>query len=149
MIEVAIALGLVSSLFFVDAFGLAAGGIVVPGYIALQLSHSDLIAATLIIAVLTSLIIRFIGNFTFLYGRRQMVLCLLIGCILSLISRHFLFFNFSENTYQLEALGWVIPGLIAHCINRQGVTKTLSMLIITSVVVRFSVILLFNGSLIP
>ena len=37
MIELAIALGLVLSLFFVDAFGLAAGGIVVPGYIALQL----------------------------------------------------------------------------------------------------------------
>ena len=149
MVEFAIALGLVSSLFFVDAFGLAAGGIVVPGYFALQLSHIDQIAATLIIAILTSMIIKFIGTFTFMYGRRQMVLCLLIGCILALISHHFLVFNVSENTYQLEALGWVIPGLIAHCINRQGVTKTVTMLIITSVVVRFSVILLFNGSLIP
>ncbi len=149
MIEVAIALGLVSSLFFVDAFGLAAGGIVVPGYFALQLSHIDQIAATFIIAIFTSLIIKFIGTFTFMYGRRQMVLCLLVGCILSVISHYFLVFNVAENTYQLEALGWVIPGLIAHCINRQGVTKTVSMLIITSVIVRFSVILLFNGSLIP
>jgi gamma-polyglutamate biosynthesis protein CapC len=149
MVEFAIAFGLVSSLFFMEAFGLAAGGIVVPGYFALQLSHIDQIVATLIIAVLTSLIIKFIGTFTFVYGRRQMVLCLLIGCILALISHHFLVFNVSENTFRLEALGWVIPGLIAHSINKQGIVKTVSMLIITSVMVRFSVILLFNGSLIP
>ncbi|MEI6851439.1 MAG: poly-gamma-glutamate biosynthesis protein PgsC [Bacteroidota bacterium] len=149
MVEFAIAFGLVSSLFFMEAFGLAAGGIVVPGYFALQLSHIDQIVATFIIAILTSLIIKLIGTFTFMYGRRQMVLCLLIGCILALISHHFLVFNVYENTFRLEALGWVIPGLIAHCINRQGIIKTVSMLIITSVIVRFSVILLFNGSLIP
>jgi gamma-polyglutamate biosynthesis protein CapC len=78
-----------------------------------------------------------------------MVLCLLVGCILALISHHFLVFNVAENTFRLEALGWVIPGLIAHSINKQGIIKTVSMLIITSVMVRFSVILLFNGSLIP
>jgi gamma-polyglutamate biosynthesis protein CapC len=149
MVEIAIALGLVSSLFFVDAFGLAAGGIVVPGYFALQLSHMDQIAATFIIAILTSLIIKLIGRYTFLYGRRQMVLCLLVGCILALISHNFLVFDISESTYRLEALGWVVPGLIAHWIDKQGIIKTVSMLIITSVIVRFSVIILYNGSLMP
>jgi gamma-polyglutamate biosynthesis protein CapC len=149
MIEVAIALGLVSSLFFVDAFGLAAGGIVVPGYFALQLSHIDQVAATLIIAIITNLIVKLIGRHTFLYGRRQMVLCLLVGCLLALISHHFLVFDVSENTFKLEALGWVIPGLIAHWIDKQGVTKTVSMLVLTSVIVRFSVIILYNGSLMP
>lgn len=149
MIEVAIALGLVSSLFFVDAFGLAAGGIVVPGYFALQLSHIDQVVATFVIAILTSLIVKLIGRYTFLYGRRQMVLCLLIGCIFSLISHSVLVVNVSENTFNLEALGWVIPGLIAHWIDKQGIVKTLSMLIITSVIVRFLVIIIFNGSLMP
>jgi poly-gamma-glutamate biosynthesis protein PgsC/CapC len=149
MVEIAIALGLVSSLFFVDAFGLAAGGIVVPGYFALQLSHMDQIAATFIIAILTSLIIKLIGRYTFLYGRRQMVMCLLVGCILALISHNFLVFDISESTYRLEALGWVVPGLIAHWIDKQGIIKTVSMLIITSVIVRFLVIILYNGSLMP
>lgn len=149
MVELAIALGLVSSLFFVDAFGLAAGGIVVPGYFALQLSNVDQVAATFVIAILTSIIVKIISNYTFLYGRRQMVLCLLIGCILSLVSHYFLFLTVSENTYNLEALGWVIPGLIAHWIDKQGIIKTVSMLLITAVIVRFSVIILFNGSLMP
>jgi len=79
MIELAITLGLFSSLFFVDAFGLAAGGIVVPGYFALQLSHPDQIVATIAISIITSMIIKLIGRYTFLYGRRQMVLALLVG----------------------------------------------------------------------
>jgi gamma-polyglutamate biosynthesis protein CapC len=149
MVEIAIALGLVSSLFFIDAFGLAAGGIVVPGYFALQLSHMDQVAATFIIAILTSLIIKIIGRYTFLYGRRQMVLCLLIGCILALISHNFLTLDISESTFRLEALGWVVPGLIAHWMDKQGIVKTISMLIITAVIVRFTVIMLFNGSLMP
>jgi len=56
--------------------------------------------------------------------------------------------DISENTYHLEALGWVIPGLIAHWIDKQGIVKTISMLVITSVIVRFSVILFYNGALI-
>lgn len=149
MIELAIALGLVLSLFFVDAFGLAAGGIVVPGYIALQLSHYDQILATLIIAVMTCYIVKFIARYTFLYGRRQMVLSLLIGCLLALISHYFLVIDIKDDTLQLEALGWVVPGLIAHWMDKQGILKTISMLMVTSVIVRFSVILIFNGSLLP
>ena len=131
-----------------DAFGLAAGGIVVPGYFALQLSHPDQIVATIAISIITSMIIKLIGRYTFLYGRRQMVLALLVGCILALLSHHFLVLDISENTYHLEALGWVIPGLIAHWIDKQGIVKTISMLVITSVIVRFSVILFYNGALI-
>ncbi|MHB9055008.1 MAG: poly-gamma-glutamate biosynthesis protein PgsC [Paludibacteraceae bacterium] len=148
MVETAIAIGLILSLFFIDSFGLAAGGIVVPGYFALQLSNPLNIVATFIIAIITSLIVKLIGKYSFLYGRRQMVLSLLIGLILALISHNFMSFNVAENTFQLEALGWVIPGLIAHWMAKQGVVKTISMLIITSVIVRFSVILMYNGSLI-
>ncbi len=148
MVEAAIAIGLLLSLFFIDSFGLAAGGIVVPGYFALQLSNPLSIVATFVIAIATSLIVKLIGNYSFLYGRRQMVLSLLIGLILALISHNFLSFNVTDNTFQLEALGWVIPGLIAHWMSKQGIVKTISMLIITSVIVRFSVILMYNGSII-
>ena len=41
MVELAITLGLIFSLLSYEVFGLAAGGIVVPGYIALQLSQPD------------------------------------------------------------------------------------------------------------
>ncbi len=148
MIELAIALGLVLSLFLIDAFGLAAGGIVVPGYIALQMAHLDSIIMTFIVAIMTYLIVRIVGRYTFLYGRRQMVLSLLIGCLLAIASHQIFAFNFTENNFEFSALGWVVPGLIAHWMGKQGIIKTTSMLLITSVLVRFSVILIYNGALI-
>jgi len=149
MIELAITLGLVFSLLSYEVFGLAAGGIVVPGYLALQLSQPDRLAGVLIVSLLTYLIIKVLGNYTFLYGRRQMVLSLLIGVVLANFSRHFLMINISSTTLELQAVGWAIPGLIAHWFGKQGVFKTISVLFISSVLVRLIVILIFAGSLLP
>jgi gamma-polyglutamate biosynthesis protein CapC len=149
MIELAVTLGLALSLLSYEFFGLAAGGIVVPGYIALQLSDPWRMLATFFISIATYLIIKLISSYTFLYGRRQMVICLLIGCLLANLSRHFFYFDFSVGTLELKALGWVIPGLIAHWYLKQGIIRTVSILIITSVIVRFAVILVYNGSLLP
>ena len=55
MIELAVTLGIVLSLIFVEVFGIAAGGIVIPGYIALQLNNPDRLIGTLLISFLTFL----------------------------------------------------------------------------------------------
>ncbi len=149
MIELAITLGLVLSLLSYETFGLAAGGIVVPGYIALQLTHPDRLLGTLLVSLVTYLIIKVLGNYTFLYGRRQMVLSLLIGCLLANFSHHFFRINLAMTTLELRAVGWVIPGLIAHWFGKQGIYKTLCALTITSILVRLLVIILFNGVLLP
>jgi poly-gamma-glutamate biosynthesis protein PgsC/CapC len=149
MNELAITLGLIFSLLSYEVFGLAAGGIVVPGYIALQLSHPDRLAGTLFISMLTFLIIKVLGNYTFLYGRRQMVLSLLIGCMLAYFSRYFLTFNLASVTLDFQAVGWVVPGLIAHWFEKQGIFKTISVLFISAVLVRLIIILFFAGSLFP
>ena len=83
MVELAITLGLIFSLLSYEVFGLAAGGIVVPGYIALQLSQPDRLIGIILVSLSTYLIIKILGHYTFLYGRRQMVICLLVGCLLS------------------------------------------------------------------
>lgn len=149
MIELAITLGLILSLLSYEVFGLAAGGIVVPGYIALQLSHPDRFIGTLAVALVTFLVIKALGQYTFLYGRRQMVLSLLIGCLLANFSREFLTVNISATTLELQAVGWVIPGLLAHWFAKQGIFKTISVLFVSSVLVRLLIILLFAGALLP
>ncbi len=148
MVELAITLGIVLSLFFIEAFGLAAGGVIIPGYIALQLNTPDKLIGTVIISLATYLIILLISKFTFLFGRRQMVVALLVGTLLSILSHHFLIFNSGDSTAEFSAIGWVIPGLIAHWSAKQGYPKTLAMLAITSIIVRLTVILCFGGSLI-
>jgi poly-gamma-glutamate biosynthesis protein PgsC/CapC len=149
MIELAITLGLIFSLLSYEVFGLAAGGIVVPGYIALQLANPERLVGILVVSLLTFLIIKVLGRYTFLYGRRQMVLALLIGGLLANFSRYFLKIELASSTLELQAVGWVIPGLIAHWFGKQGVFKTINVLFITSVLVRLILILFFAGALLP
>jgi hypothetical protein len=78
-----------------------------------------------------------------------MVLSLLIGGLLANFSRYFLTINIAATSLELQAVGWVIPGLIAHWFGKQGVFKTLSVLFITSVLVRLILILTFLGALLP
>lgn len=149
MIELAITLGLILSLLSYEVFGIAAGGIVVPGYIALHLSHPDRLIGILIVSMTTLLIIKVLGQYTFLYGRRQMVMSLLIGCLLANFSRYFLKLDLTSATLELQAVGWVIPGLIAHWFAKQGIFKTVSVLFVSSVMVRLILIVLFGGELLP
>lgn len=149
MIELALSLGIVFSLIFIEIFGMAAGGVIIPGYIALQLTNPDKIIGTLVIALVTFLILKLISRYTFLFGRRQMVVALLVGTLLSIVSHHYMYINTEVSTTEFSAVGWVIPGLIAHWSIKQGYIKTISMLAITSVLVRFIVIICFNGSLLP
>ncbi len=149
MIELAITLGLIFSLLAYEVFGLSAGGIVVPGYIALQLSHPDKIIGIFAVSLLTFLIIKVLGKYTFLYGRRQMVLSLLIGCLLANFSRHFFVVNISSTIVELNAVGWVVPGLLAHWFAKQGIYKTVSVLSVTAVLDSLIIILLFGGALLP
>lgn len=149
MIELAIVIGVLMSLISIEALGLAAGGIIIPGYIALQLANPDRILGTLLIAFLTFLILKLIGRFTFLFGRRQMVLALLIGTILSIFSHQYFYLETASSTAEFSAVGWVVPGLIAHWSANQGFIKTIATLAITSVLVRFIVILIYQGQPFP
>jgi len=149
MIELAITLGVILSLLAYEVFGLAAGGIVVPGYIALQLSHPDRILGIFAVSLLTYMVIKVLGQYTFLYGRRQMVVSLLTGCLLANFSRHFFSLDLASSTIELQAVGWVIPGLLAHWFAKQGIFKTVSVLFVSSVLVRLLIILLFAGALLP
>ncbi len=149
MVEVAITLGLVLSLLAYEGFGLAAGGLVVPGYIALQLGAPERLAGVFVVALVTVAILHLVARYTFVFGRRQLVLCVLVGCLLSIFSRGYLRFDVGLSTVELYAVGWVIPGLIANWFLKQGIVRTMCTIVITSTLVRFLVILCFGGALLP
>ncbi|TXC76116.1 poly-gamma-glutamate biosynthesis protein PgsC [Luteibaculum oceani] len=149
MIELAVTIGIALSLFFLESFGMAAGGIIVPGYVALQLGTPDRLVGLVLVALITFFVLKLIGKFTFLFGRRQMVIALLVGTIFSMVSHHFMFINGQNTTLEFSAVGWVVPGLVAHWSLKQGFVKTISMLIIISSIARLLVILCMGGEIIP
>lgn len=147
MIELTIGLGVLCSLLFHEVLGAAAGGIVVPGYIALYLHDPARIAATLGVAFMAYLGIRLIARFMFVYGRRRLVIAVLLGFIFGHLSREFLVREHIATTFSLEAIGYIIPGLIANWFERQGVVKTISAMLIAAPLVRIFVILLSGGEI--
>ena len=145
MIEAAVGLGVIISLIFSEMLGASAGGIVVPGYIALYLDKPLQILGTLIVSLATWGIIRIIGSFTLLFGKRRMVLSILIGFILGWASRNMIFHNLTIYDLQMQSIGYIVPGLIANWFERQGFLKTLSTMTIAAVLVRLIIMVIFVG----
>ena len=148
MFEVAIGLGVLISLFFLETFGAAAGGIVVAGYVAMYLHQPITILATLSISLIVFMIVKFLGNFMFIYGRRRMVITVLLGFIIGWMARYYGIFANLSSDYSVNVIGFIIPGLIANSMERQGIVKTLSILVVAAVIVRFLLVFIFGGEII-
>ena len=148
MFEVAVGFGVIISLFFLETFGVAAGGIVVCGYIAMYLHQPWTIFATLLISFIVYGIVKLLGSFMFIYGRRRMVISVLLGFIFGWIARSYGLFSTLPSDYTVQVIGYIIPGLIANSMDRQGIVQTLTVMGIAAVIVRFILIIVFGGKLI-
>lgn len=165
LLSLSIGLGLVVSLLFSELFGLAAGGLVVPGYIALYLGRPVDVGATLVAALLTFFLVRIASSFVIVYGRRRTALMILVGYGVGLLIRAALGAAFevsaetlvataplpqpgppgmivpTAETVEAGVIGYIVPGLIAIWLDRQGVVPTLAALLTSAVVVRLLLIL--------
>jgi poly-gamma-glutamate biosynthesis protein PgsC/CapC len=163
LLAISIGIGLVTSLLFSELFGLAAGGLVVPGYIALYLTRPLDIAVTLAAALLTFFLVRIASTFVIVYGRRRTALMILIGyaagalltsavgAILEagmepsaaplVVPAAEAVIGTQREVLEAGVIGYIVPGLIAIWLDRQGVVPTLAALVTSAVVVRLVLIL--------
>ena len=81
-VYIAIGLGMVLSLLLSESLGVVAGGIIVPGYFALYLQNPAQIVTTFLIGIVTYYIIHFMSRYLLIYGRRRLILCLLLGFLI-------------------------------------------------------------------
>lgn len=146
---VSIAVGLVVSLLFTEAFGLTVGGMIVPGYLALYLNQPLTVVLTIAAAFVTWGLVRLVHQYTILYGRRRVVITMVIGFAVGMAIRGLAAgataIMTSANPGDPEAelamvIGYIIPGLIALWMERTGPVMTLSPLLTASVVVRLVLI---------
>lgn len=146
LIVVAIAVGIVVSFIFSEAFGLAAGGVVVPGYIALYLDQPYALAVTMFVALATYGVTAVASSFAIVYGRRRTALAILVAFALGAwVSR----FEALPQLLHLEddsatVIGYIIPGLIAIWFDRQGIVPTTASMTIAAVFVRLVLLLIFG-----
>ena len=121
---------------------------VVPGYCALQLDNPINIALTLLAAYLTYFVVFSISAATIVYGRRRTVLMILVGFAIGWLLRSLAAsYVPPQSSLDLTVVGFIIPGLIAIWVDRQGATETFASLITASVVVRLGLILITGGEI--
>lgn len=172
ILAVAIGIGLFFTLLLSTTFGLAAGGLVVPGYMALQLMSPLSVLVTLFAAFTTFLIVRMLSSYIVIYGRRQTIIMILTGYLIAGLLDMFLGSmvawanlemvgqagdaeaqvaqlesGFMMTVMETNIIGYIIPGLIAIWFDRQGVLQTLCGLAVTAVLVRLALIMIMPDAL--
>src|SRR5262249_26024052 len=81
-------IGLVISLLYSELFGVAPGGIIVPGYLALAIPQPLTVLLTIGAALLTYFVVQVLASIAIVYGRRRTVLSILIGFLLGALVRN-------------------------------------------------------------
>ncbi len=150
ILSLSIGIGLLVSLIFVGTLGLMTGGMVVPGYLALAMAQPGTVALTLVDALIIFGFIRLLSQFLIIYGRRRIAIIILFAFISgvalrALFGSYYLVSMFGD---AYSVIGFIIPGLIALSMDRQGIIETLTALLISAALIRMILILLIGPTMV-
>jgi poly-gamma-glutamate biosynthesis protein PgsC/CapC len=146
MLPFAIGIGLVVSLLLSEIFGFVGAGLVVPGYVALNLTQPVTLAVTLLAGLATYLLVRVLSSFVIIFGRRRTVLMILAGYLLGMIGQYFVPPK-GPDAAEFAVIGFIIPGLIAVALDRWGPIESLCALFTVSVIVRLILVFIYGPGL--
>jgi poly-gamma-glutamate biosynthesis protein PgsC/CapC len=149
LLPLAISIGLGVSLLFSEVFGIAAGGMVVPGYLALHLHRPLDVIATLATGLATFAVVQALSTVMVVYGRRRTVLMILVGYVLGTLVRWVTTGNYAPQISGFDVIGYIIPGLLGIWFARQGIVETLSTAITAAVFVRLVLLITVGEELGP
>jgi poly-gamma-glutamate biosynthesis protein PgsC/CapC len=133
-----IILGIVVSTIIYKRTGLTLGGVIVCGYLALFIGQPIHIFVTLIISFLTyQIVYKILQQRFMLNGRKLFEVEILVGLVFQVIWIMIirLFGTINVNLTILYAIGFVLPGVIAHDMGRQGPRNTLGSILLGLAVV--------------
>lgn len=145
-VRMVLALGIIISILAYERWRLTGGAAVVSGYLALFVDRPLYIVTTLGLAIgAYYLVQRFVAHRMFLYGRRRLVVIVIAGMVLQLITGLIAYFTNQDAPWMvgLYGVGFVLPGLIAQDMERQGVRLTILTVLGTSLLT----FLLYNSVL--
>jgi poly-gamma-glutamate biosynthesis protein PgsC/CapC len=140
LLTASLVIGVLVSLLLTEIVGLTAGGIIVPGYIALLLDRPLALIGFLIISLIAYGAVLALSRVLMLFGTRRFAVSVLIGMTLS-TGVQWAWPLFNPPYVEWVGLGYIVPGLLAHQFDRQGIWPTLMMLAIAAPIVRLLVML--------
>jgi poly-gamma-glutamate biosynthesis protein PgsC/CapC len=142
--RLSIILGIVVSTIIYKRTGMTLGGVIVCGYLALFIGQPTHIIVTLVLAFIAYQIVHNILKKRYmLNGRKLFEIEILVGLILQVICLtiiRVLKLRFDVDLAIFYGIGFVLPGVIAHDMGRQGPKNTLGSILLGVFVVSLIVI---------
>ena len=135
MLYSTVALSVIISFLTTELTGLLTGGMISAGYLAYWFGEPMRIVSTLLMSILIALIMRVSRHFLILYGRRRFMLSILLSIFgVYLVEKSY--FLVSESSFDMRIIGYIIPGLIASDMEKQGILRTTLALSAVTIVVK-------------
>lgn len=137
MLQESIGLSVILGFLASEFLGLSAGGLVSPGYLAFFVDQPLRIVATLLFSVLIAAAVRLAQRFLVIYGRRRFMAAMLLSLAGTWLADGFLFATIAVGQ-DTRLIGYIIPGLIANDMLKQGVAKTMVVTVLCALLVRLA-----------
>ena len=134
MLYSSVALSIVLSFISTEFIGVLTGGMISAGYLAYYASEPTRILSTLAAAVLICFAVRALQHVLIIYGRRRFIPCTLLSVFSVYLFERF-YFYLSSVSVDLRVIVYIIPGLIASDMLKQGILKTILALVTVTAVV--------------
>ena len=134
-----IILGIIVSIIFYEITDISPGGIVVPGLMVMYVNQFDKMVYTVIVAIITYLVVKFISRYLVIFGKRRFVILILVSILINFLLQ-LLLHSFSINLLNMSIIGYSIAGIIANDMYKQGIKRTIPSLAIVIVVLELIII---------
>ena len=121
-----LATGILLGMLYYRQTGWACGGIITPGVAAMYVHEPARLGVSLAAGLLAALLLEGLVRLSGVFGRQRLAAALLIALAM----------RYPVAGYWGEAslwLGWVVPGLVAADVQRQGVVDTLTAVVAVTI----------------
>ncbi|HOR18103.1 MAG TPA: poly-gamma-glutamate biosynthesis protein PgsC/CapC, partial [Bacilli bacterium] len=99
----------------------------------------DKMIYTVIVAIITYLVVKFISRYLVIFGKRRFVILILVSILINFLLQ-LLLHSFSINLLNMSIIGYSIAGIIANDMYKQGIKRTIPSLAIVIVVLELIII---------
>ncbi|MBQ5391423.1 MAG: poly-gamma-glutamate biosynthesis protein PgsC [Spirochaetales bacterium] len=140
MLHKAIGISIILGFLFSEFLGIATGGLVSAGYMAFFMATPARIISTLVLSLVIYGLTVLLQKWIIIYGRRRFMVVVLLSLIGTWLVEQVFSKSLGFIGQDIRMVGFIIPGLIANDMFKQGVVKTLAAVSILSIIIRLIIL---------
>lgn len=140
MLHKAIGISIILGFLFSEFLGIATGGLVSAGYMAFFMGTPARVISTLALSLIIYCLTLLLQKYIIIYGKRRFMVVVLLSLIGTWLVEQYLSKYLGFIGQDVRMVGFIIPGLIANDMFKQGVVKTIAAVTILSVIIRLIIL---------